>query len=365
MSTVLDPRSIEREISRIRERESTPYSSGVKTNLFTLVIFRTAGERRADDPVDPILQYMLGRRPARIITIDHAAGAETGVSVSGRCYPDRRNRGVCFEEVSIDSGSDRVGEDPGAWAPLLIRDLPVFAWWPDSLGESGDAFHAPILQAASLIDKLIIDTSRCAEENTLAALRSLTALREQAGASFSISDFSWRRGRILRELSARAFDAPETRPRLQSIRSVSLEGGMAPDGLLFFLWLSARLSWERSGPAAAPGSLSRYPRGSSNDGAGARGASLSCFRDRRGQEVALRHAGLGAPLADGFRLRFGFDNAPEMVIGCTRGGCVSNGLERGAYKFPTDGEILLEEVDSLSPDPTYHEALQRAGLIDG
>lgn len=359
MSAVLDPRTIEREISRIRERESNPYSSGVKTNLFTLVIFRTGRAAGPGDLLEPVLQYMLGKRPARIITIDQAAAPQTDVTVSGRCFPDRRNRGVCFEEVHIEAGDDGVGRDPGAWAPLLIRDLPVFAWLPDGLGESDDAWRATILEAASLIDKLIVDTSRVPPANgdLLGQMRGLTALREQAGGSFFISDFSWRRSRVLRELSARAFDQPETRGLLSSIRSVSLDGGSAPDGMLFYLWLSARLTWTPAS-SAQNGSFSRYPLGP------APGSALPAFRDRGGRDVAFTHAP-GGPLAEGFRIRFLFDDAPEMIIGCTKGGCVSNGTERGAYKFPSDGEILLEEVDSLSRDPVYQQALERAGLAGG
>lgn len=343
MSTVLDPRSIEREIARIRERESNPYSSGVKTNLFTLVIFRRKGTRGTDDPLATSLQYMLGRRPARIITIDHADAAETDVVVSGRCFPDRRNRGVCFEEVHIQSGTDGRGEDPGAWAPLLIRDLPVFAWWPDTLreytsganaaGSAGDSWQEPVLQAASLIDKLIVDTGNNGADDlsARASLRSLLSLREKAGGSFFISDFSWRRSRVLRELTARAFDQQETRPRLAMIQSVTLDGGSRADGILYFSWLAARLGWSADG------------------------------RDRSGRRVQCAHATPGFALSDGFRLRFSFEGSDALEIGCTRGGCVSDGAERGAYKFPAEGEILLEEVDSLTRDPVYQEVLARAG----
>jgi glucose-6-phosphate dehydrogenase assembly protein OpcA len=345
VSTILDPRSIEREIARIRERESNPYSSGVKTNLFTLVIFRKQGEREKSDPLSSALQYMLGRRPARIITIDHVDAAETGVMVSGRCFPDRRNRGVCFEEVRIESGADGLGEDPGAWAPLLIRDLPVFAWWPDGLNGSGDSWQEPILQSASLIDKLIIDTGNTAQEQgaELAAMRSLLSLRKKADGSFFISDFAWRRSRVLRELTARAFDQPETRPRLARIRSVTLDGGSRADGLLFFLWLSTRLGW--------------FPAG--------KGMDFGRSKDRSGRDISLTHATPGFHLSEGFRLRFTFDGSEGIEIGCTHGGCVSNGAERGAYKYPSDGEILLEVVDSLTRDPVYQEVLERAGRADG
>jgi len=349
VSTVLDPRSIEREIARIRERESNPYSSGVKTNLFTLVIFRGQGGQDKDDPLASSLQYMLGRRPARIITIDHVDAPETDVMVSGRCFPDRRNRGVCFEEVQIESGADGLGEDPGAWAPLLIRDLPVFAWWPDSLHGFQDSWQTPILQSASLIDKLIVDSGsirggpnapRLDDEGAaFAAMRSLLSLRKRAGGSFSISDFAWRRSRVLRELTARAFDQPDTRPRLSQIRSVTLDGGSAADGLLFFSWLSTRLGW----------SPARHEDG------------FSPCKDRAGREIRLVHATSGFQLSEGFRLRFSFEGQQPIEIGCTRGGCVSNGADRGAYKFPTDGETLLEEVDSMTRDPIYQEVLERAG----
>ena len=341
MSSVLDPRAIEREIARIRERESNPYSSGVKTNLFTLVIFRKKGARDKNDPLAASLQYMLGRRPARIITIDKAEAAETDVIVSGRCFPDRRNRGVCFEEVRIESGKDGRGESPGAWAPLLIRDLPVYAWWPDRLGGSEDSWQAPILQAASLIDKLIVDSGSAAADRKAAfsAMAGLTSLREKAGGSFFISDFSWRRSRVLRELTARAFDKKETRPRLLAIRTVTLDGGSYADGILFFTWLSTRLGWTD--------------------------ADFGRCRDKSGREVRFVHATAGFSLAEGFRIRFSFEGSEPLEIGCTRGGCVSNGTERGAYKAPSDGEILLEEVDSLARDPVYQEVLQHAGLVDG
>ncbi len=72
--TALDPRAIEEEIVRIRERESNPYSSGVKTNIFTLLIFRSADPDApgASDHVEAALQFLLGKRPARIITIHQA-----------------------------------------------------------------------------------------------------------------------------------------------------------------------------------------------------------------------------------------------------------------------------------------------------
>ena len=316
---VLDPRAIEEEIVRIRERESNPYSSGVKTNIFTLVIFRSADPDApgASDHVEAALQFLLGKRPARIITIHRARSPRTEVWVSGRCYPDRRNRGVCFEEVRIESGDDGVGADPGAWAPLVIRDLPVFAWMPDGLAAAAEQWTAALRGAAGLIDKLLVDSTRGGGDPA-AAIQALGGMREAAADAFLVSDFSWRRGKVLREQAARAFDPPEMRPLLASVRSARLYGGSRMEAWLFFQWLSSRL----------------------------------------GRDVAGEHSWEG-PLSEGFRLTVKLEGAADVEIGCTRGGCLERGEEKGAYRFPTDGEILLEEVDTLARDAIFGEVVSR------
>ena len=325
VSALLSPRVIEQEIARIREKESNPYSAGTKTNLFTLVIIRQEGAipPGEPDPAEIALQYMLGKRPARIITIVRVSTPTTDCRVSGRCFPDKRNRGVCFEEVFIECGDDGVGMDPGTWGPLLIRDLPVFAWVPDGLATNGGSWEAALLKAHGLIDKLLVDSARPPSGHGLAALRAVRELRERTAGAFLLSDFSWRRSRVLREQTARAFDPPSMRPLLSSVKNVRLYGGSEFEASLFFLWLRVRL----------------------------------------GKEIQVEHAAAGA-LAEGFRVTFTFTGAPDLDIGCTKGGCLSRGAEKGAYRFPTDGEILLEEVDTLSRDPVFIEVLAHAGRPD-
>jgi len=79
---------------------------------------------------------------------------------------------------------------------------------------------------------------------------------------------------------------------------------------------------------------------------------------RLGRQVLGDHAWEG-PLSEGFRLTVTVDGAPDVEIGCTRGGCLSRGEEKGAYRFPSDGEILLEEVDTLTRDAVFGEVLSR------
>jgi hypothetical protein len=322
VTSVLDPRAIEQEIARIRERESTPFSSGTKANLFTLLIFRgsAANDFVGLDPVESALSFLLGRRPARIITLTRARADNTAAWVSGRCFPDRRNRGVCFEEVRIESGDDGLGADPGAWAPLVIRDLPVFAWMPDSLEEEAQLWEPALRQAAGIVDKLVVDSSRSTSEEGLGPLRALGRVRDIAGDRLVVSDFAWRRGRVLREQSARAFDPPHMRAAIPDILKVRLYGGSPAEAQLFFRWLRSRL--------------------------------------RRDIQADHAHAG---PLSEGFRITFDLKGRPVIDIGCTKGGCLSRGEESAGYREPGDGEILMEEVDVLSRDPVFQEVLTRAG----
>jgi hypothetical protein len=319
MNGALDPRAIEEEISRIRERESNPYSSGTKTNIFTLLIFRSVDPQKpgASAHVDPVLQFLLGKRPGRIITLQRSHAAQTEVMVSGRCFPDRRNRGVCFEEVRIDSGDDGVGADPGAWAPLVIRDLPVFAWMPDGVEEESALWTPALRESAGLIDKVLVDSSRSTGDQD-SVMGILQGLRDATADAFLVSDFSWRRSRVLREQAARAFDSAEARALLPAIRSVQLYGGSRMEAWLFFQWLDSRL----------------------------------------GREIPSDHAWEG-PLSEGFKVTFTIEGAPKLEIGCTRGGCLSLGEEKGAYRFPTDGEILQDEVDTLARDAVFGEVLSR------
>jgi hypothetical protein len=325
MSAPLDPRVIEEEIALIREKESNPYSAGTKTNLFTLLVFRREGAITPGtaDPAEVALGFLLGKRPARIITIVRARAPRTEAWVSGHCFPDKRNRGVCFEEVRIEAGDDGMGMDPGAWAPLLIRDLPVFAWMPDGPDVEGAPWERSLRDAAGLIDKLLIDSSRSSVADASLELRPLLRLRESTGGAFPISDFAWRRGRVLREQTARAFDPDDKRKQLASLRAVRLYGGSPSEASLYLHWLQARLERDLDVDQAAAGSL-----------------------------------------AEGFRIICSLDGSPDIDIGCTKGGCLSLGEEKGAYRFPSDGEILLEEVDTLVRDSIFLQALAHAGRRD-
>ncbi len=343
LGTALDPRLIEEEISRVRERESDPYVAGTRTSLFNLVIFRSGGAgggaAGTRDPVTTALDSLLGKRPARIISMEEGGGERTSVFVSGRCFPDVRNRGVCFEEIRIQNGADGLGRDLGTWSPLLIRDLPVFVWWLDRLSP----LPPLLLQAAELIDKLLVDTAYCLSlgESPLTGLGELARLRARTRGIVTVSDLAWRRILPLRLHVARLFNPEEARSRLDKISRVSLSGGSRAEALLFFLWLAARLGWKArrmGGPSAS-------------------------FLDPSGgriEAVQQKEAALDA----GFGVGFSFSDAGrDLKLSCGAGGCVEMGDEKGVYRFLEDGELLLQEVDGFKQDPLLIEAIEAASEI--
>lgn len=354
----LDPRAIEEEIARIRDRESNPFIAGTRTNLFTLVIMLAGAEEResaagAKEPaaqggapdagaraaaaarVEQALMYVLGRRPARIITIEPGEGPRTTVTAGGRCSPDMRNRGVCFEEIRIYCGSDGLGARPAAWSPLLIKDLPVYAWWSGFLS----SYPKELSEAAELLDKVMVDASYypSARGNPYEALAVMAREKDRARATAFV-DLGWRRMGSLRAQTARMFDAPGTRERLDAVSGVSLSGGTPTDGAEYFLWLAARLGWK--------------PERLDSDSAR--------FTDAAGRRVDAAHQG-GRP-TEGLRVSFSFsDGGGELAMTCQGNGCVAMGEETGVYRQLSDGEALLTELDSLAQDPLFADVLDLAG----
>lgn len=359
MTAGLDPRRIEAEIARMRERESAAFGGGAKANLFNLVVASLSGGL----PEEP-LRALLGRRPCRIIRLEPKPPDRSGAVVTGTCSPGTQDRGVCFEEISLDAGGDPLGDGAAAWTPLLVRDLPTFLWLcgPWSAGSLPGREAAPGhpcprrlpslpgREAVAHVDKLIVDSS--ASDEPAAALPALHRLREAARGRLAIADLAWSRILALRVLAARAFDPAPAREALADLAAVTLRGATRAEALLFFLWLAARLGWRAS---LAGGAAS--------------------FTDAAGRGVAAVHEA-PAPLAHGAALSFVSRGGSRVEAACTANEqplpqpprraipaipgyrCAAVGDDRGPWRIAPDGELLLAEVDGLKQDAQLDEVLR-------
>jgi len=123
MKTYADPVKVEQELRKIQQDVSP---NEARTNLFNLVVYvDQADESKLTD----VLNFLHGKRPARVIVIHRGAGGETRTDVTARCVTDNNDKVLCVQEIVISSGDDGAGETPETWTPLLIREIPVFVWW--------------------------------------------------------------------------------------------------------------------------------------------------------------------------------------------------------------------------------------------
>ena len=318
----IDVQAVEAELSRI-QRELT--NTEVRTSLFNLVVMSPDAERvKADEAVN----YLLGKRAARVIHIVNKDAEASTLDVSARCFVDREHKGVCFQEIIITNGSDGAGGAPGSWIPLLVRDIPTYVLWLDTLGDKETLFSHVHGQA----DKVMVDSDHCVdlgdEPDRILALLS----RVTVGEAVPIADFSWRRLRPYQRLVAGAFDG-EAAGWLNEIVRVRAMGLRPMSGRLLGLWFAERLGWTR--------------------------IDSSHFHDVQGRRVAVEY-----PPADescDVTIEIELSDRRTVEVRTNRDGCADveypGGAEEQIVVVPSNGEILLEEVDAVYADDLYRDAL--------
>jgi len=315
MKALFDPEKIERDL-RILERE---YSlTETRTVLFNLVIFANREELA---PIEEnLLIPLLGKRAARIIRISLGHSGETSVSVSARCAPDREDMGVCFQEILIENGSDDAGVAPGSWSAFLIRDLPVYVLWHTPLPEADSI--GPLSFAREQADKFLLDGEYFLQKD-LPLKDYIQRVRKQLiDAGVQVSDFTWERIRPLRIFTAQVFDQKALMDLLPYVTSLEVSGPSPLSRFYYSTWVRCVLEEE--------------------------GRKL---------EVVSRQA-------DTVQVVFRFRDTSDPLVWRVD----SEGMGRAFFgteevlarplKFPSDGAILLEQVDIPIADPLYRRVLE-------
>jgi glucose-6-phosphate dehydrogenase assembly protein OpcA len=323
---------VEAELARI-QLELT--SSEVRASLFNIVVMsRDVKRAKADDA----LNYLLGKRAARVIHVVNQETPESSLEVSARCFVDEQRKGVCFQEIVITNGEDEAGGALGSWTPLLVRDIPTYVLWLDTVHNRRELFR----HAQTQCDKLIVDSDQCVSlgDDPVELLETLSNVTVEM--SVPVADFAWKRLRPFRQLAADAFAGEERLPLLREIEGVTVTGLSRPSARLFGLWLAERLGWEV--------------------------ASLETEADRyslpSGQSVAVAHTA-GEPECD-LAITFALTGNRTIDLIAREDGCADieyeDGVEeRELVSIPASGEILLEEVDAVYADDLFRAALE---LVD-
>ena len=333
----IDIASIERQVAELERRNASAYT---RTTLFNLVV---VVKEEDQGRVDQMLSALLGRRAARIIQIVDTADTETSVAVSARCMRADNNQSVCFQEIILRNGDDDAAGAPGTWTPLLIRDLPIYVFWATSVLDIDphDPLFAVALESA---DKFLFDSTIGLPSGPGDAGRVFEAVGTHILAATpgdtAVSDLAWRRLAPIQRLIAKAFDGAG-RENLETyfaaIDAVRVAGLSPAEAALLFGWLWARIDSKGLSCIHAPG----------DDTAG------GIDEKAGGIEVEISFRGEALGSLDPTSIRVGIGND-----GCADIDGPGNPPQRQAGGIPTDGDILLSEVDTAGRDDLYREAVK-------
>ncbi|WP_455382604.1 glucose-6-phosphate dehydrogenase assembly protein OpcA [Salinispira pacifica] len=348
MKALFSPQEVEQELAML-QRELSPTEA--RSALFNLVIV-SRGE--LPNQSEEALAYLLGKRAARIIQIRNVRDSQSTMSVTARCFPDRQNRGVCFQEINIQNGLDRAGGAPGTWTPLLLRDIPVYFLWYDRLDENRSYIHL----IRDQVDKFIVD-SRWNEATGESPEEVCAVLAEELLAEGQlVSDLAWKRGRSLRRITAALFDETEATDNLYEISAVEIASECENEAHLYGLWLSSRLEWQWLGrKRTLPQSKTR---------------SIWHAIDRSDRPVEIRfdRCEPNGEMDRSTSVRFLLHTGEPITVTGTPGGCADTVVpgrdgERHLFLSPRIGELLMDEVDNMRSDRLYIEALSQYARSHG
>ncbi|MFQ3620396.1 MAG: glucose-6-phosphate dehydrogenase assembly protein OpcA [Spirochaetales bacterium] len=316
MKAVFDPEKVERELYLL-ERELSLRET--RTILFNLVIFSQKGDDSFIE--DGLLPFLLGKRATRILRISLGHTGETSVSVSARCAPDREDKGVCFQEILIENGEDNAGIAPGSWTAFLIRDLPVYVLWRTDLpAVQGDRGESPLFFAREQADKFLLDGELYASLGLSEYLRRVRTYL--VGAGTQVTDFAWERLRLLRVFTAQVFDQPSLYSLLPYVTELQVRAPSELSAWYYTSWVASVL------------------------GEGAR--QMKIVRNL-GKELAAEYHFRDTPHTLKFQVNR--EGIGKAVFGDEEG--IVKPL-----KVPTDGEILLQEVDFPIADPVFRQVMK-------
>ncbi|MFP4383878.1 MAG: glucose-6-phosphate dehydrogenase assembly protein OpcA [Spirochaetia bacterium] len=310
-----DPSDLENQILKT-QREISPLNT--RANLFNLVVF---SDQESSPVIDEGINYLLGKRSIRVIRIKSGGSAETSAYAGARCRRDRKDTGICLQEITIHDWNDESGSAPGSWSPLLIRGIPVILWWAMKYRGNENIFQLATEQA----DKIIADSAALGTE-------FVDVMKEMILRGLNIIDLNWIRTGDLRRNTALLFDSPERLKLLKKLREIIICGGGEPEIKLYLLWLASRLNW-------IPGE-----RG---------------FTGPDGKEIIINHDTVH-DLSAGIEIFFKTHEETLSLYGRPEG-CVDfqegERKERERYKIPETGEMILKETDSVYTDSLFLEAL--------
>lgn len=304
---------LERElVSRLRESAS----GNARAMAATVVVVSDAAEAEA---ADAVVDRLMGKRPARVLHLRGYSSAGYKSWSSARCSLDRQSRGVCFEDIYLESPDDSAYESR-IWAPFVVRELPSLLFW--NLGPK--LLSTCDYDCADRVDLTFVDGSRDITHFGIPidsyASASLAAIEGTAG----FADLAWERSLPLRLAASRLFDGDGRSEDLDALAAVRIRAGDEWSAALLQGWIESRLGKRAERIAFDADAVEPNEE-----------VSVSfTLRDGRTAHAAFR---------DGKRASLRFADGATIEV---------------MYPEPDDGTSLARLVDAPLADPLFTEALR-------
>jgi hypothetical protein len=226
-----NPSILERDlIAQLRESSA----DNARAMAATVVVVSSAEEAAV---LDDLVDSLMGRRPARVLHLRGNAPLGFKTWSSARCSLDRQSRGVCFEDIFVETPDDSAYEGR-IWGPLVIRELPALLIWTLGAGYLLSCGY----DCADRVDLTLIDGQRDIRSLGLSPKEyrnQVASVLESIGA---LVDLTWERSLPVRHAASRLFDGPFA-DGLHSVERIRIQGFDPWTTSLLGGWIRDRLSF--------------------------------------------------------------------------------------------------------------------------
>lgn len=375
VSATLDVQSVEQELSELWKQNTGEHDleedgAVMRARVLNLLVY--VQSETALEEVNHLLGEITSAHPCRVIVmLAQVEGEDHDIEmfVSAHCLTQAGGGGknLCGEQLTLKARGRFTVELPSAAIPLLVPDLPIFLWWR-AAPRLHDQTFASLSRAA---DRVVIDSADFGRPyDDMLELAGLLISRGKDHAR--ISDLNWARLTSWRTLLASFYDVEEYRASLAGLTRVRIEyvphdiapEAVAPKALILAGWLASRLGWR----AVPEQSLTR-------ESSGAHRVSL----EKDGRPLTVEFAGVERRAEmQGWIARIKLcaehlQPATFVVLRSPDGRYLETevGGDKGETRSArtlvagdkTEAELVENELEILSHDRIYEEALAAAALM--
>lgn len=270
----------------------------------------------AEDEADAIaageaLGELMHEHPSRAIVLRPSSDPnDLEARVFAQCWmPFGKRQQICCEQIEITASMERIAEAETTILGIMAPDLPMVLWVRGGCWLKSEGFA----RLFPLAQKVVIDSSKCGDEEPFALIRRLQPKVKLLG------DLAWTRLTSLREIIAHTFEDAGLIGKLQSIDRMVVEYTSHSITAAYLAgWLSGAL------PSSAAIEV----------------------RKKQGEFDTLQLSGKDLDIF--------------IELGPTALFRINGGEHRAMLPAPTEVSIMREELSILRKDRVFEAALARA-----